>query len=40
MKSSDTFSLALKEDGEHVYSWGLGVLGHLGSGDEITQVTP
>jgi alpha-tubulin suppressor-like RCC1 family protein len=40
VKSSDSFSLALAEDGLNVYSWGRGIMGHLGNGSEITRVTP
>lgn len=40
VKSSDSFSLALTDDGENVYSWGRGIMGHLGNGSENTQVTP
>ena len=40
VKSSDSFSLALTEDGSNVYSWGRGIMGHLGNGSENTHVTP
>lgn len=40
VKSSDSFSLALTEDGQNVYTWGRGIMGHLGNGSENTEVTP
>lgn len=38
-KISDTFSLTLSEEGK-VYSWGLGMNGHLGHGDENSRIIP
>lgn len=39
LKIADLFSLALSEDGK-VYSWGSGLNGHLGHGDQGTQIKP
>lgn len=39
IKVSNSFSLALSEDGR-VFSWGLGINGHLGLGDENTRIEP
>ena len=39
VKVSSTHCLALSEDGT-LYSWGNGVNGHLGHGDECTRVEP
>lgn len=36
---TNTFALALSEDGK-VYSWGRGVFGRLGNGDEQSQTLP
>ena len=39
IKVANTFSMALSEDGS-VYSWGLGMNGHLGLGDEMARIEP
>lgn len=36
---ANTFTLALSEDGR-LYSWGLGLNGHLGLGDENSRISP
>ncbi len=37
IKIANSYSLALSENGE-VYSWGLGINGHLGHGDENSRI--
>jgi len=39
IKVANSFSLALSEEGR-LYSWGVGMNGHLGSGDTSTRIIP
>ena len=39
IKVSNSFTLALSEEGR-VYSWGNGMNGHLGGGDERSRISP